>query len=298
MKKITKATSFLLIMTFLLAQAGCTKEKAETLKGAAEQFNVEAQSALTVTADLLKESVAMPAQSGEEELKKMVKSLSKNGRNDAALQTFVELNLGKGNEADAAMGAIDNEFKSMAADYDLFASIFRSLPRGHWFSKDAVAKAERHSIRLTARFIKMADGLQKNPVQFSSRRTDLVVKLKEAQAIADPLEQNQAYMLAAQQILGLRAAERKANDNAIMQCLRAAETGKAVAELIDNFGKFTVADMLNVVKDGLDNLNAVTGGTNPDVKNLVTQYDAFVKNKIKTDDVWKDVLTNELGWTP
>jgi hypothetical protein len=303
-KKAYTARLLLVVLTVSLTfpMVSCTKEKAEAIKSGAEQFRVEGKSALELARNLLKESVAMPLETNEDETKKIVHDFDQNltvrKRTAGEMSTFVQNILGSGNESEGANRIIDQEFQALEDEYDLFASMFRSLPRGHFFAKSAVEKSERHAIRLTARFIKIADTLQRLPMQFSGKRAALIERLVLAQDIADSVQRNQAVTLASQQLLQLRDQERKAKNAAILQCLKAAEAGKSVTELIHNYSKFTVADMLDLIKDGLSIANAITGGTNPDVKGLVSRYDAFVTNKIKTDDLWKDVLTNELHWSP
>jgi hypothetical protein len=136
--------------------------------------------------------------------------------------------------------------------------------------------------------------LQKFPVQFTARRTDLIIKLGNAQKIADPTARNQELLLSAQEMLQLRADEKKGKEMAITQCFRAAEAGKLVTELIHNYGKLTIGDILNLTRDSLSIINEATGGTNPDINGMQTRFEAFVKNKIEQDQVWRDVLQNEI----
>lgn len=297
-----RLVTWALLAIFAITNSGCTKEKAEAIKSGAEQFSLEAKTALDKTRDLVKASISMPAEANEDEVRRIVRNFEHPAggvkRDDANVSQFALDVLGSGNESAAANQMIDQEFQNLEAEYELFASMFRSLPRGHFFAKDAVAKSERHSIRLTARFVKQADLLQRIPVQFTGRRTDLVIKLLVARDVGDPAARAQAETQVAQQLIQLREDERKAKDSAIIQCLKAAESGKTVTELIHNYSKFTVADMLDLIKDSLNILNSITGGTNQDVKGLVTRYNSFVANKIKTDSLWNDVLTNDLHWSP
>jgi hypothetical protein len=295
-------TVWVVLLTLTTMNASCTKEKAEAIKGGAEQFRVEATSALEKTRDIVKESVAVVQESKDDEVRRIVDQLENpsNGekRTNAQVIRFAQNVLSTGDESIGTTQKIDKEFETLVSEYDLFASMFRSLPRGHFFAKEAVAKAERHAIRLTARFIKIASELQTNPIQFTGRRGDLITKLILAGQIEDKTARTQAQTLLAQQLIQLREDEQKARDAAILQCLRAAEAGKAVTELIRNYKKFTIGDMLTLVNESLGLVNAITAGTNKDIKGLVTRYNAFVTNKIQTDELWRDVLNNDLGWSP
>lgn len=293
----SKILATIIIFALTAFNVSCTKEKAEAIKSGAEQFRVESKSALNLTEDLLKQSVAVSSQTKEEELKKIAGELNTGTRTDTQVVTFISTILTPSVSL-SANRLIETEFNSLEEDYDLFESIFRSLPRGRWLAKDAVAKAERHGIKLTLRFIKMADTLQKNPIQFTSRRADIGVRILESQKLANTNEKNQAMLIIADQLLLLRNDEQKANDAAILQCLKAAESGKLITELIRHYSKFAVSDMLDAIKDALNTTNAITGGTNTDVKAWVSRYNSFVNNKIRTDALWNDVLTTEVRWTP
>lgn len=292
---LTKSTIVFLIFLLTMMNTGCTKEKAEGVKNAAEQFRVEARSALNMTRDLVRQSVLMPVQSKDDEVKQIIHDFNAiPNRSAEQVQAFAEEVLNTGSENEAVDARISSEFKSLEEDYDLFASMFRSLTRGHFFAKDAVAKSERHAVRLTLRFIKMAGTLQKFPVQFTARRTNLIVKLANAQKITDPTARNQELLLSAQEMLQLRSDEKTAKEMAITQCYKAAEAGKLVTELIHNYGKLTIGDILNLTRDSLGMINAATGGTNPDIQGLQTRFEAFVNNKIQQDQLWRDVLQNEI----
>lgn len=292
-----KALLALAALLLTIPSVGCTKEKAEAIKNAAEQFRVEAKSALSMSEDLVKESVSMPAETKEEEINRLVQDFNTGPkRTEADMQKFAQEVLNTGSETLEVNHQIEAEFKTLEDDYDLFASMYRSLPRGHFFAKDAVAKSERHAIKLTLRFIKMADTLQKMPVVFMGRRATLTAKLLRAQEITGVPERAQAVLVSIQDLIKLREDERKAKEAAILQCLKAAEAGKLVTELINGYQKLTVEDMLNLTKDSLAILNSVTGGTNKDIKGMQTRFESFVKNKIRTDPVWGDVLQNEIHW--
>ena len=284
----------LLILLMSLPNSACTKEKAEALKSAAELFRDQAVPALTMTGDLIEQSFSLPVDSKDDELKKIVNDF--NGdlkRNAGQMEKFVSEILKTGTEADVGKRMVREDMRKLAEEYELFASMFRSLSRGYFFAKDAVAKAEKHSIRLTTRMVKMAGALQNNPMPLMPRRVIVIQKLLAAQVLTDQTARNEAVLLAGQDVIQLRDDERKAKAAAIVQCLKAAEAGKTVTELIHSYAKLTVGDILDLTRDSLALLNSITGGTNAEIKGMQTRLEAFIKNKLNNDPLWKDALKDD-----
>jgi hypothetical protein len=283
------------MFSLLLTQSGCTKAKAEAVKTAAEQFRVEADKALEKASSLVKESISTPHQDKEAELRRLVLELEAKPSDVARLQPTIDGVMDRYQIARPANRTIDAEFGRMMNEYALFSSMFENLPRGHLFSKDAVAAAERHSIRLTLRFIKMADDIDLRPIKFQAQRNQMVVDLVQAKSLADATARTQAIQIIAQKAIDLREAEKVANEEAILQCLKAAEAGKTVTELIHNYSKMSVADMVNAVSESLNTINDVTGGNNVRVKTLIGKYTSFVDTKVKNDPIWKSVWDTEVN---
>jgi hypothetical protein len=284
----------LLILLTSLPNSACTKEKAEALKSAAELFRDQAGPALTMTGDLIEQSFSMPVDSKDDELKKIVNDFNGDLKRDAGkMEKFVSEVLKTGSEADVGKQMVREEMRKLAEEYELFASMFRSLPRGYFFAKDAVAKAEKHSIRLTTRMVKMAATLQNNPMPLTPRRVVVIQKLLAAQVLTDQTARNEAVLLAGKDVIQLRDDERKAKAAAIVQCLKAAEAGKTVTELIHNYAKLTLGDILDLTRDSLALLNSITGGANAEIKGMQTRLEAFIKNKLTNDPLWKDALKDD-----
>ena len=291
---LTRVCALLLISSSVAVNFGCTKEKAEAVKTAAEQFRVEADKALDITSSLVKGSVLTPPQDKEAELRKLVRELEA-GSTVAQVQSTITGATQRYKVSLPAARTIDTEFGKMLNEYVVFASMFENLPRGHLFSKDAVAKAERHAIRLTLRFIKMADEIDQRPITFDSQHNQLVVDLMAAKVITDLTQRTQAIQIVAQKVIDLREAEKLANEQAIIQYLRAAEAGKTIVDLIRNYSRMSVGDMVNIVSESLGVINAITGDSNPKLKALIGKYNGFVDSKVKSDPLWKEVWNTEVG---
>ena len=290
---ICKSVAVIILVSLTLLPIGCTKEKAEAVKTAAEHFRVQADKALEATSSLVKESVNTLPQEKEAELKALVRQLE--NQPTEQLQGTISGVMDRYKVTRAANRSIDAEFGNMMNEYAVFASMFDNLPRGHLFAKDAVASAERHAIRLTLRFVKMASEIDHRPVTFEARRNQLVVDLMAARLIPDQRDRSQAIQIVAQKAIDLRAAEAKANEDAILQCLRAAEAGKSSAELIRNYSKMSVADIVAAVSESLGVINDITGGANAKLKTLIGKYNSFVDSKVKTDPLWKSVWDTDVN---
>jgi hypothetical protein len=291
---LRKITVVLLILLTSLPNAACTKEKAEALKGAAELFRDEAVLAFGASGELIKQSIALPIDSTEDELKRIVKDFNRQERRDVTqLTQFVSEVLQTGSEGDSINQGIETEIRKLMDEYELFARMFQSLPRGNFLAKDIVPKAQKHAIRLTARLIKTANTLQKNPTEFRARRVRVIEKLAAAQEMTDQTTRNEAILLAGREAIQLREDEMKAKAAAVAQCLKAAEAGRVVTELIQGYQSMSIEDILNLTRNSLALLNAVTGGESIAIKGMQTRLEAFVKNKINNDPLWKDVLKED-----
>jgi hypothetical protein len=289
-----KVTAALLILLTSLPNAVCTKEKAEELKSAAELFRDEAVLAFGVSGELIKQSIALPIDSKDDELKRIVKDFNRqHKRNEAQLAAFVSEVLKTGSENDTVNQRIETEIRKLAEEYELFASMFRSLPRGNFLAKDIVPKTQKHSIRLTARLIKTANTLQNNPTEFRARRIRVIEKLAAAQEMADQTARNEAALLAGGEAIQLREDELKVKATAVAQCLKAAEAGRVVTELIQGYQNMSIEDILNLTRNSLALLNAVTGGESSAIKSMQTRLEAFVRDKINNDPLWKDALKED-----
>jgi hypothetical protein len=283
----------LVIVSLLAPLAGCTKEKAEAVKNAAEQFRLESKTALAQISTLARQDVALPTMTSEEEVKRLVATVS-TVATPADLASFVDNKTDVKRRFDAMTASVDQDLRDMEEVYDLFASMYRSLPKGHFFAKDAVKQSKVYAIKLTMKMVQYARDISENPYQLRARHVLLIEKYAAAQKLTDPQARNAALILASQELLQLRDEELKANQAAIAQCLKAAETGKAIIDLIDRYGTLTVADVLDLTRNTLAIVNDISGGS-PQIKSMIDRYDNFVKNKINTDPLWKAVKDNDVS---
>src|SRR3989338_1954131 len=141
----------------------------------------------------------------------------------------------------------------------------------------------------------MAEEVEKHPLQFRGRRILLQERLEDVAGITNeelreatigilskeivPLKQEKGkekqtkkekIEIISKEIVNQRKEEEKANQQAILQCLRAAEAGKRVAQLIRDYDKLSLEDILTLTGDALGFASAITDTA--DVKALVAKY--------------------------
>lgn len=278
-----------LISLSLIILAGCNKEKAEAIKVAASQFRMEAVSALEQIKYLFEQSVSLPLENQNDRIEKIALDLDNSDQIGAAELSFL---ITEDNVAQPALNQITREFKALETQYYQFESMFRSLPEGSFFAKDAVKKSEKHAINLTMQFINFGKFLQNYDVQFTARRTVILDRILKYKSIADDSLRKTYLRLAAREIIDLRTDENTAKKEAITKCLKAVEAGKLVAELIRDYDRMSVKDVLVTTKNVLDYISKITSN-HEDVVSLRNRFDSIEK-AIQQDPYWQILLDVEI----
>ena len=290
-KNIKQTIACIVLAAFLLPQFACTKEKAVAIKTAADSFRVEAESALDQTGNLLRLSIAIPPKPRDAEIEEITNELRSNDYTENQLIIFLEERLRPQDPASGAERTIERELDDLKSEYQLFSSMFRSLPRGYLFTKNTVIRAERHAIRLTYRMVKMAKSIDDHPIQNLSARSELAEKIIAARSIEDVNQRDRKLAAAAQDLLDLRSSEIAANDRVKKQLLKAAASGATVLDLIRNYERWSVADISNAMGDSLKILDEISGSGNAEIKKLIKKYQELVESKLSSDAVWRQALS-------
>jgi len=275
-----------LLILLIVLISGCNEEKAEAIKVSAEKFRIEATSALEKINYLMSQSVSTPSESNQTKLDNIVELLiaeeTINSEKLSELIAAEDINVG-------ALTIIDEGLQKIERSYYQFESMFRSLPRGSYFAKNAVAKAEKFAINLTMEMINFANFIHsKYPVQFTGRRISILEKINAAKSETNPELKKKYMKLIAEDIMLLRLDERKAKEDAILQCLKAAEAGKLVANLIRDYGKLNANDLLNSVSTSFGFISEISN-QNQDVENLIKKFDSLATT-IREDPYWNTLL--------
>lgn len=285
----------LILFVGLLILSGCNKEKAEAIKVAAEKFKNDAISALDKMSFLFTQNISVVKLSEEQEIETIINDLNQfeniNDINASVLDHWTkEAELGK-----IAESAISSEFDNLKLQYYRFESIFNSLDKGSFFAKDAVKEAEKHAIKLTLQLINFSKILQENDFRFSARRVLIIERMKEAKSEENEDLQQELLKRVAREFVQLRIEENQYKDEAIRECLKSAESGRIVAELIKDYDKMKVSDILNSIKNSMNYASQITDG-NKKIGDLLTKFEG-IETTIKEDPYWKIVLDQQIDLT-
>ena len=96
----------------------------------------------------------------------------------------------------------------------------------------------------------------------------------------------------ARDIIALGIRETKLKEEAIRQCLLAAERGTVVAKLIKDYDKLNVEDILNIVKSSLNYGIDITGNKN--INDLLKKFEG-VETEIRNDPYWKVLIDQQIN---
>lgn len=277
-----RLTSIAILLILVVPLQGCTKEKAEAVKVAAAQFRSEAVTALDQVRDILKKTVEMPPQ----DIEKMVVELQ---TDDFTSETLSFL-LGEENIGEAQTAAYDAYIEAIQQRYIEFEQMFESLTKGHFFAGDAVRKAEKHAVNLTVSLIRLAQMLHdgKILVKLNTKRILLTEQIRRDNAITDDRLRQTHLKSDAQQIVSLREEERRIREEAIIQCLRAAQAGQTSMVLIKDFNSLNVRDILSLTEKTLGYLGGISGKT-AEMSVLVDKFKT-TEASIANDSYWSTLL--------
>ncbi len=288
-RRIKTIIGVTLCASVLLLQ-GCTKEKAEAIKVAAKNFQTEASAALDQIRDIFKQNIAMPPKDNDN----LASDLSQTNFTYDMLQFLLSENqIGSPETV-----KIDKQIAGIEKNYDEFAQMFTSLPQGSFFAANAVEQSERHALNLTLQMINVANLIQagKIPVRLNAKRILLVEQITRDNAVADEKLRRDLLKTDAQQVTALAAEETQLRNQAIAQCLKAAEMGRLVTKLIREYKTLSVGEILTLTQQALG-FAADISGQNADVVTLLKHYTA-IQDQIQTDPYWSKLLDQKLNPTP
>lgn len=264
--------SFKVFVVFIgiIMFSSCTKEKAEALQLAAEQFRIDAISAIDQINYIFLQEISIVQPTEEEKVKK-VNAIFQDPK--APLKSeLLDLVANQSDPGRNAIAVTNTQFESLKRQYYEFEKMFTSLDKGSYFAKDAVNKAERHAVNLTLQLINYANILQNNEYTFSANRAIILIKLKEARKDTIKALREEHINDIAVEFIQLLENEKQAKEKAIRECYRAAENGSIVLDLIKNYDKMSLSDILNTIKGSLAFAMEITDG-NQNIADLKTKFE-------------------------
>ena len=278
----------ILVMLALFILYGCTEEKAKAIKVSASSFNNEAQIALDQVEEILIENMAMPPL-GVDKIVQDLEDTKDDFNVEIFSEFFTESNIGKNQEI-----KITNAISEIRSQYLLFASIFRSLDKGKMLAADSVKLAEKHCINLSLQLIALADLIAQGQIEvrLNSERILLFEKIKNDQRISNSTIRKNQLTISAKSIVQLQARENQVKQEAMLQLFKAAEIGTSTAELIKNYKKLSVNEVLTIVEENLSLASALSE-QDPNVASVLTRYKE-IENTIRDDPYWSPLLKKRI----
>ncbi len=289
----SKTIKIFALSILFVSFCSCNKQKAEALKVAAERFRNEAILSLEQMNFLFNKSIEIVHHDIEQEVETVVNDLNSIDNIEtinAALLDHWTIEAEMGNDVTASM---NKEFEDLKLHYYQFEAIFNSVDQGNLLNKNSVKKAEKHAINLTLQLINFSKILKENQFRFTADRVLMIERMKFAKAEENEKLRNELLKNVAKEFVELRIKENSTKESAIKQCLKAAESGRNIAELIKNYDKLNVQDVLNSIKNSMNFATQISGG-NEKIADLLVKFES-VENTIKEDPYWQIILKQDIN---
>lgn len=271
-----------LAIVLCLPLTSCTKEKAEAIKTAAESFRVHADDALEKTLTLYAMDTAIPADDSETQIAKLVKDLKNTPEIKA--ETVGDLLDGLQATAPSASQDVKTRIAALRQTYAEFASMYANLPRGSFLAGAAVQRSERVAVVLSKQMINFAQMVQQEPFKLNARIISVMRQAVDARGVSDANVKEEKLRAVAQELIRLKTDTDAANQELVVACLKAAEAGATVADLIKNYDKFTAPEIIGLVKQSITAIASLSG---KDATTITNRLEA-IKTKIDQDPVWSN----------
>lgn len=286
--KISRLSKIVCFAFLLFVLSACNKQKAESLKIAAQQFRTEAILSIDQLNELFIQSSGVFIPTDEEDIEQIINDLNAVGVDDINADLLNVWTV----VAEDVLTETNKEFEKIKVQYYQFEAMFTSLEKGSFFAKDAVKKAEKHAINLTVQLINFSEMMESQEFQFTSQRIRLIEKMKSAKALPNEALQQEYFKRAATEYVLLKKEEKIAKNKAVIQCLKAAQAGKTVSDLIRNYDKMNLNDILNSIENSISYVNNITNG-----KEEITQvlgHFQEIRTTVQNDPYWAPLLEQEI----
>jgi hypothetical protein len=285
--KTLRISIVLIVLTIL---SSCTKEKAEAIQLAAEQFRIDAITAIDQINAIFLQDASIAKMTEEQQIEETIELMNiaeKSDLNSSLLNDFA----GSFNPGENAVVITNEAFEELKEQYYQFENMFASLDRGSYFAKDAVAEAEKHAVNLTLQLINYAEMLQ-GDFRFASSRAALITRMHEAKDESDPALQQELYKNIAVEFIQLLKEEQQTREQAIRQCYIAAESGHVITDLIRDYDKMNVSDIMNTIKGTMNFALEISSG-NQKIADLATRFEG-VEKTIRENPDYAGFLEKEI----
>lgn len=268
---------FALFPTFALGQR---KAKAEAIKTSAQLFSVDAKQALESLRLLVQHSVSFTPDEASGESAEIKAALlwkgSKASEEDIQMIVRGVIRPGvTGPSTDSASA----DLSALETLYSKYSAAFNSLPQGAWFAKNAVARSEALTLKLTKQMSALANKLISFPdfAEPFDQESTIIANIIKALSAPDEVNRSKALDAQVAALIALKAQSQADRQEVIKELLIAAQLGAATYNVSVQFERVSLGDVLSQIQ-------AVIGGvaqTDKSGLGALSKWNASIQNQLK-----------------
>ncbi len=253
----------------LLILAGCTPEKAKSIRLAAEQFRNQALIALNAVEKAMMAELAPRPRSDKEQT-------------DQFIDFLANLDLAALRDADIELGFPDLEQAANPDDVELntevktsrnrylnglrtrfatFAGMLQGLEEGSFFVADELERSNELAIRLTADMAGIAKHFKTNPPRLIQQRGSLVadtLDILEDELLSHASKKDRLALIKTR-FDDIKLEEQKLLISVLEPSLKAAELGRKLYKMTSEYDRLSVGDMQNLLLRSISIVGNLTG---------------------------------------
>jgi hypothetical protein len=266
--------------------AGCSKEKAEALKVAAENFNRDASAAIAAYQAYLGQMIPDFELSAEKFTSDM-EGLSEAAPDELTAQEIDGLIvLLKPVETEQTV-ALDAAFARLSGAYDQFASSLARVTEGNLFSRKPVKDAEAVAAKLTLQLLNLREQSVVVPSIDANKRSDLLNDVKAALAEGDARLKKARLRAIAAEFIALEQRETQAKRELDEKFAKAIVSGDTLLGLVRDYDKLSVMEILAEIQDKTSLVATLTNSAT--IAELGNEFSA-IKTKLESDSYYSILL--------
>ena len=279
----------------LLILAGCTPEKAKSIRLAAEQFRNQALIAINAVEKAMMAELAPRPRSDQEQTDQFVDFLA---NLDLAALREADIELGFPNLEQAANPddvELNPEVKTsrnrylngLRTRFSTFAGMLQGLEEGSFFVADELKRSNKLAIRLTADMAGIAKHFKTNPPRLIQQRGSLVadtLDILEDEQLSRASKKDRLALIKTR-FDDLKIEEQKLLSSVLEPSLKAAEFGRKLHKMAAEYDRLSVSDMQDLLLRSISIAGNLTGR---DMTFLTREADT-VFAKINNDPVLTSV---------
>ena len=286
------------LISISVVLAGCSG-KAQALKVAATQYEVESLAAINAIEELGRKEIEPPPQTDAAATKSFVDNVISSTKtlNSDAVERALSSPAPKINPA--ALNARTDLLNETRQQYTSFARIFDDIEAGSFFAREDVSKAGPYVEKLTVQLVYLARRTNDHPGKWLVRRGVLLADLNAIKMGKEPYKDRtdeQKRQLVAEwrdKWIAVQMEEEEYTRRAVEQCLKAATIGMTIKRQIDDYAKLSVQDIGEALDQGLVLAGSFSGrdlsSLQADTKNVIAT--------IESDPAWSAVAKKVLEAT-